>query len=248
MAKYYDRRRTPAPEYQPGDKVYLDASDIHTTRPSRKLSHQRLGPFPVVKKVRNGTYRLWLPPSMSRLHPVFNVIKLTLAPEDPIPGRRPRPPPLPEIVNGEKEFIVEQILDSKIINRKLRYLIKWDGYRIEHNFREPVDDIHAPELITEFHRTHPGAPQYIRFVDFNTIPFRTLSSVVLRHHSLEGGVDVRGHNTGPLLLEHLQEYSVTVKLCMFPLIVDDPIFPLRVHLHLKTLRNLGWSAKSKLET
>ena len=112
MAKYYDQRRTPAPEYQPGDKVYLDASDIHTTRPSRKLSHRRLGPFPVVKKVGNSVYRLHLPPSMSRLHPIFNVIKLTLAPKDPIPGRRPCPPPLPEIVNGEKEFIVEKILDS----------------------------------------------------------------------------------------------------------------------------------------
>ena len=58
MAKYYDRRRTPAPDYQPRDKVYLDASDIHTTRPSRKLSHQRLRPFPIVRKVRNGVYRL----------------------------------------------------------------------------------------------------------------------------------------------------------------------------------------------
>ena len=51
MVKYYDWRRTPAPEYQPRDKVFLDASDIHTTRPSWKLSHQRLGPFPVVKKM-----------------------------------------------------------------------------------------------------------------------------------------------------------------------------------------------------
>ena len=56
MAKYYDQRRTPAPDYKPGDKVYLDASDIQTNRPSRKLSHCRLGPFPVVKKVRNGAY------------------------------------------------------------------------------------------------------------------------------------------------------------------------------------------------
>ena len=119
MAKYYNQRRTPAPEYQPRDKVYLDASDIHTTRPSWKLSHRKLGPFPVVKKVRNGVYRLRLPPSMNRIHPVFNVVKLTLAPEDPIPGRRPRPPPLLEIVNGENEFIVERILDSQIINRKL---------------------------------------------------------------------------------------------------------------------------------
>ena len=44
MAKYYNWRRTLSPDYQPGDRVYLDASDIHTTWPSRKLSHWRLGP------------------------------------------------------------------------------------------------------------------------------------------------------------------------------------------------------------
>ena len=65
MAKYYNRRWTPAPDYQPGDKVYLDASNIQATRPSRKLSHQKLGPFPIVNKVGNNAYRLQLPPSMS---------------------------------------------------------------------------------------------------------------------------------------------------------------------------------------
>jgi len=45
MKRYYDRRRTPAPVFKPGDKVFLDASDIRTTRPSQKLSHQQLGPF-----------------------------------------------------------------------------------------------------------------------------------------------------------------------------------------------------------
>ena len=39
MAKYYNWKRTPAPDYQPGDRVYLDASDIQTTWPSKKLSH-----------------------------------------------------------------------------------------------------------------------------------------------------------------------------------------------------------------
>ena len=89
MAKYYDQRRTPTPDYQPGDKVYLDTSDIHMTRPSQKLSHKRLGPFSIDRKVGNGAYRLRLPFSISRVHPVFNVVKLTRAPEDPIPGRRP---------------------------------------------------------------------------------------------------------------------------------------------------------------
>ena len=77
MARYYNQRRTPAPDYSPGDKVYLDASDISTTRPSQKLSHQRLGPFTVEWKVGNRAYRLHLPLSMKWIHPVFNVVKLT---------------------------------------------------------------------------------------------------------------------------------------------------------------------------
>ena len=89
MSKYYDCRQTPAPVYQTGDKVYLDASDIQTTRPSQKLAHKRLGAFTIVRKVGNGAYQLHLPHSMSRLHPVFNIVKLTLAPEDPILGQRP---------------------------------------------------------------------------------------------------------------------------------------------------------------
>jgi len=47
MKRYYDRRRTPAPVFNPGDKVFLNASDIRTMRPSQKLSHQRLSPFVV---------------------------------------------------------------------------------------------------------------------------------------------------------------------------------------------------------
>ena len=158
MAKYYDRKRTPALDYQPGDRVYLDASDIQTTWPSKKLSHQRLGPFPVVCKVGNSSYHLRLPPSMSRLHPVFNIVKLTPSLEDPVPGQHPHPLPLPEIVNGEEEWMVEAILDSRVINQKLWYLVKWEGFKVEHNSWEPWDGVHAPDLVMDFHRTNPRAP------------------------------------------------------------------------------------------
>ena len=40
MARYYDLGRLLTPQYKPGDRVYLDASDIVTTRPSQKLSHR----------------------------------------------------------------------------------------------------------------------------------------------------------------------------------------------------------------
>jgi transposase InsO family protein len=39
---YYNHQREPAPVFAPGDKVWLDGSDIATNRPSSKLSHQRL--------------------------------------------------------------------------------------------------------------------------------------------------------------------------------------------------------------
>jgi len=39
MKRYYEHKRTPAPVFNPGDKVFLNALDIWTTRPSQKLSH-----------------------------------------------------------------------------------------------------------------------------------------------------------------------------------------------------------------
>ena len=61
MTRYYNRRREPAPEYTPGDKVYLDGSDIQTSRPSKKLAHRFLGPYVVERRVGLYAYRLRLP-------------------------------------------------------------------------------------------------------------------------------------------------------------------------------------------
>ena len=99
--QYYNQKRTPAPMYKPGDQVYLDASDIKTTCPSPKLSHRRLGPFEIESQVGPSAYHLKLPYRMRQLHPVFNVIKLSAAPEDLILGRKPQAPPPPIVVNRE---------------------------------------------------------------------------------------------------------------------------------------------------
>jgi len=89
MTRYYNRRRSLAPVFQPGDWVYLDASDIKTTCLSPKLSHCRLGPFEIERQVGLLAYRLKLPLGLRQLHPVFNVVKLSATPDDPIPGRKP---------------------------------------------------------------------------------------------------------------------------------------------------------------
>jgi hypothetical protein len=40
MSMYYNCQCEPAPTFTLGDKVYLDASDIHTTHRSQKLAHR----------------------------------------------------------------------------------------------------------------------------------------------------------------------------------------------------------------
>ena len=87
--------------------------------------------------------------------------------------------------------MVEEILDSQMVNWKLHYLVKWEGFGVEHNSWEPWDNVHAPELVADFYRRHPGAARHIHVVNFCSIPFRSVSG----HHCLEGGVDVRGHST-----------------------------------------------------
>ena len=187
MARYYNQRRLPTPTYKAGDLVYLDASDISTTRPSRKLSHRRLGPFPVERQVSQNAYRLRLPFSMRRLHPVFNVVKLTAAPADPIAGRHPTPPPPPEVIGGEEEYLVAEILDSKMFRGRLKFKIKWEGYGPEHDSWEYAAEVHAPERVADFYRRHPAAPRQIRAVTFAQIPFQLVPVYFESKQSLKGG-------------------------------------------------------------
>ena len=67
-----DQKRRPAREYQPKDKVWLEATNIKTERASSKLDDRRYGPFEIVKKVGASAYKLRLPKGWRRIHPVFN--------------------------------------------------------------------------------------------------------------------------------------------------------------------------------
>jgi hypothetical protein len=65
MAQYYNQHRTLAPKFEIGKKVFLDASDINTTRPMKKFTHHYLGPYPVICTVSSHVYHLKLPKLMS---------------------------------------------------------------------------------------------------------------------------------------------------------------------------------------
>ena len=151
IMRYYNRRRSPAPIFKPGDRVYLDVSDIRMTCLSPKLSHCRLGPFEIERQVGPLAYQLKLPHGLRQLHLVFNVVKLSAAPDDPIPGREPRAPPPPIVVDGKLEWEVEEVLDSYWHWRRFQFLIKWKGFSREHNSWKVASDVKAPDLIMEYY-------------------------------------------------------------------------------------------------
>jgi hypothetical protein len=168
---YYNHRCEPAPVFAPGDKVWLDGSDIATNRPSSKLSHRCLGPFVIEACVGLGAYRLALPPHFCHLHPIFPVVKLSPVPPDPILGQQPAPPPPTTLVDGEEEYEVEAILDSRMRYNQLEYLVKWKGYDESHNQWEVHTQVHAKPKIAQFHRKYFGTAWHINAAIFDSIPF-----------------------------------------------------------------------------
>jgi len=148
---------------------------------------------------------------MSHLHPVFNVIKLTLAPIDPVAGRHAPPPPLPpELIDGKEEYVVEEILNSCMFHQKLQYLVKWEGYGVENNTWEYWDNLgNALDVVNEFHTRNPAAPCCIHALAFGSIPFRPIPPLTIASGrcNSEGGVIVRGTPKPPA--NHCQPPDLT---------------------------------------
>ena len=102
-------------KFEVGDKVWLDARNLHL-KTTRKLTPWRGGPFEIIEEISPVVYKLKLPETW-HVHNVFHASLLTpqvVMPEYGIPAE----PPLPELVDGESEFEVENILQHKFIGHK----------------------------------------------------------------------------------------------------------------------------------
>jgi hypothetical protein len=170
MGKYYDQGKREPPSMSIGDLVMLNAKNIRTKRPTKKLAPKFYGPFEILEKIGTRSYRLKLDQRW-RIHNVFHVSLLEpyTASND---QHRIQIRPQPEEIEGEKEFEVEKIIRSEIretrrrvngrnrITRKLYYLIKWVGYPDDECTWEPGENVsHARESIEEFHRDNPESPK-----------------------------------------------------------------------------------------
>ncbi|QRV82130.1 Retrotransposable element Tf2 protein [Ceratobasidium sp. AG-Ba] len=168
---YYDLKHRAPDDIKVGDKVWLDARNIKTERPVAKLSAKKIGPYKVLKREGTHAFRLELPHTL-RVHPVFHTSLISLKKEDPF-NRDPPQPPAEVTPEGEEEYEVEKILDSRKRRNQVQYLVHWKGYGPESNTWEPMEHLNtAMGAVRKFHRENPQA---------------------LRHPDLEEGVVSRAH-------------------------------------------------------
>jgi hypothetical protein len=94
-----------------GDMVWLEGTNLKLTHPKSKLDAKRYGPFPITKKVSPVVFQLTLPPQW-HIHNVFHTSLLTPYKKTEEYGDNFVQPP-PELINGQEEYKVEQIMNSR---------------------------------------------------------------------------------------------------------------------------------------
>ena len=159
QAHYANQHRV-VQDFQVDDYVLLSSKNIrlHVNNDAgKKLRPKFLGPFRIVEKTSLVNYKLELPPSLSKIHPVFHCSLLRLyVRRDPMfdDSKAEQIMPDPIFIEGDENeyFVVEKILDKRKRRGKWYYLIKWKDYPLHDASWEPVESIASdvPMLARQF--------------------------------------------------------------------------------------------------
>ena len=172
MKEQYEQGKKAPHIFAVGDLVKLAAKDIKIHQQSPKLGPRQLGPFKVLERIGDLDYRLELL-SFMKINPVFHVDCLSPWHETGI-----KPPPQPELIQieGQEEWEIDEILDSRYYRRQFQYLIKWKNYRGDPSW-EPWKNLeHAPDAVSEFHSKHPNAPRRLNATLYASLFSQTRTS------------------------------------------------------------------------
>ena len=119
------------------------------------------GPYPIIAK-EGHSYRLKLPNYM-KIYDVLHADRLRKSPDNPLLGQvQPEEPPVE--INSQLEWIVQEILDSKVDRRsrgarqRLLYKAKWVGWDPNDQYYPARNFVNSAQLIKEYHERYPGKP------------------------------------------------------------------------------------------
>ncbi|KAL3708702.1 hypothetical protein TMatcc_006686 [Talaromyces marneffei ATCC 18224] len=122
----------------------------------KKLDHQAAGPFQIVSKVGHA-YKLKLDDGIN-VHPVFAPEKLRRASSSELLTGQIQDKAPPIEVNGEQEWEVDEILDSKLRWRKLFYRVRWTGHDPDPKWYLASNFKNASRRLKAFHDRYPEKP------------------------------------------------------------------------------------------
>ena len=136
-----------------GDKVWLEATNLHLNYPSRKLAPKWQGPFEISQVLSSLTYCLCLPTTW-KIHNVFHASLLSFYKETKAHGLNFSKSP-PDLIGTEEEYEVEQIVSHQGTLGCRKYLTTWKGYPSSENTWEPESNLcHASEILSTYKWTH----------------------------------------------------------------------------------------------
>jgi hypothetical protein len=114
-----------------------------------------MGHFSVFEEINWVAMKLDLPNKLI-MHGVLHVSLL----RPYIEGKSPRSPPIPVVMDGEHEFVVENIVKHDLIKVSSKKTqrecpIKWEGYTDEHNTWEVMDSLlNRPDVGAKYKKEH----------------------------------------------------------------------------------------------
>ena len=135
----------------------LNSRNMRTPRPSKKLNDRTYGPFRVLKRISLQAYKLELLNNF-KVHNVFHVSMLQPRLMD---TRVATHPPLVQVTDKDGEhnkWEVEEIVRSRMVRRRLKYQVKWKGYKeVTMEPAEVIQD-NVPSMVKDFHTKYPFTP------------------------------------------------------------------------------------------
>ena len=124
MKKFANKRQREEEKYKVGDSVLLSIKNLKWQikgRRSKKLTEHCVGPYKVKGIVSSNAIELELPKSI-KIHSIVNISRVRLY-KPQVEGQK-KIPPRPVIIEGEKEFEVEKILNKRTVKEKEKFLVR----------------------------------------------------------------------------------------------------------------------------
>ena len=180
--EYYDLHRKPDLNRQSGDMVRFLRRNIKTTRPSKKLDFTKIPRFKILAKIGTGAYKLVILPSMV-IQNRFHIFLLERYQDNGFPTQIKEPPP-PIQIEGEDEFKLDGIIDSRLHYKNLQYRANWTGYLPEHDkvWYHAQNLNNAEHTVHQFHQRYPRKPgvdaRYAQQMVLRTFPGRQRSPTI----------------------------------------------------------------------